>query len=146
MSDQYIVRDFMSAPATSVPQDASLLDAVLTFRSTGFRHLPIVEGGHIVGVISDRDVQRVSPSLFSKLSEKEYNNVFRTTPLRDVMTRNPITVTPDTPLSEAATILDELKVGCLPVVQDGQLVGIITVIDMLKVLILYLRGRAGVSS
>ena len=144
MSDEYIVRDFMTAPVTSVPQDASLLDAALTFRSTGFRYLPVVEGGRIVGVISDRDVQRVSPSLFSKLSQEEYNDVFRTTPIKDVMTRNPITVTPDTPLSEAATILDEHKVGCLPVVQDGQLVGIITVIDMLKVLILYLRGRAGV--
>jgi acetoin utilization protein AcuB len=144
MSDEYIVRDFMTAPVTSVPQDASLLDAALTFRSTGFRYLPVVEGGRIVGVISDRDVQRVSPSLFSKLSQEEYNHVFRTTPIKDVMTRNPITVTPGTPLSEAATILDEHKVGCLPVVQDGQLVGIITVIDMLKVLILYLRGRAGV--
>ena len=87
MSDKYIVRDFMTTPATSLSQNACLLDALLTFRRTSFRHLPIVEGGRVVGIISERDVQRFSRSRLSNVSEEEYNNVFQNTLLKDVMTR-----------------------------------------------------------
>jgi acetoin utilization protein AcuB len=138
MRDEYLVRDCMTAPADSLPKDACLLDAVLTFRRTGFRHLPIVDDGRIVGIISERDIQRVSPSLLSNVAQEEYNSVFEKTRLKDVMTRDPLTVTPDTPLRDAAIILNEQKVGCLPVAVDGKLVGIITVIDMLQALILVL--------
>jgi acetoin utilization protein AcuB len=138
MKEEYLVRDCMSAPASSLPKDACLLDAVLTFRRTGFRHLPIVDDGRIVGIISERDIQRVSPSLLSNVVQEEYNSVFEKTRLKDVMTRDPVTVTPDTPLRDAAIILNDQKVGCLPVAVNGTLVGIITVIDMLHALILVL--------
>jgi acetoin utilization protein AcuB len=125
----------MTAPANSLSKDASLLDAVLTFRRTGFRHLPIVDDGRIVGIISERDIQRVSPSLLGNVVQEEYNSVFEKTRLKDVMTRDPLTVTPDTPLRDAAIILNEQKVGCLPVAVGGKLIGIVTVIDMLHALI-----------
>ncbi len=138
MSEEYLVRDFMTAPAKSIARDARLLDAVLTLRSTGFRHLPIVDGEHLVGIISDRDVQRLAPSLLSKITQDEYNAIFENTPLERVMTRNPLTVTPTTPLREAAAILHEKKLGCVPVVEDGRLVGILTVTDLLRVLLRFL--------
>jgi acetoin utilization protein AcuB len=138
MREEYLVRDCMTAPANSLSKDACLLDAVLTFRRTGFRHLPIVDDGRIVGIISERDIQRVSPSLLSNVVQDEYNSVFEKTRLKDVMTRDPLTVTPDTPLRDAAIILNEQKVGCLLVAVEGKLVGIITVIDMLHALILLL--------
>ena len=138
MSEQYLVRDFMTAPAKSIARGARLLDAVLTLRSTGFRHLPIVDGERLVGIISDRDVQRLTPSLLSKITQDEYNAVFENTPLDRVMTRDPLTVTPATPLREAAAILHEKRLGCLPVVEDGRLVGILTVTDLLGVLLRFL--------
>ncbi len=141
MDDEYQVRDFMTAPAKSISRSARLLDAVLILRSTGFRHLPIVDGERLVGVITDRDIQRFAPSLLRRITQEEYNEVFEDTPLERVMTRNPLTVTPATPLHEAAALLHEKKLGCLPVVEDGRLVGILTVTDMLGVL-LRLLGRS----
>jgi len=139
MSKEYLVRDFMTSPAASIPHHATLLDAALAFRRTNFRHLPVVDGGRVVGVISSHDVQRLAPSLLTKISPDEYNKVFENTPLAGVMTRNPATVTPTTPLRDAATWMNQKKVGCLPVVLNDQLVGIITVIDMLDVLLQFLN-------
>lgn len=135
MSEEYFVHDFMSAPVTSLSQDASLLDAVLTFRRTQFRHLPIVDGETLVGILSERDVQRVAPSMLARITQEEYNDIFQNTPIKRVMTPDPLTVTPATPLREAAGLMNGNKVGCLPVVEGGRLVGILTVIDVLGVLV-----------
>ncbi|HEX2713639.1 MAG TPA: CBS domain-containing protein [Candidatus Acidoferrales bacterium] len=143
MTEKYLVCHFMTALAKSLPLDASLLDAALTLRSTGFRHLPIVEGDRVVGLITDRDIHRFAPSLLSKVTQEEYNAVFENTPLERVMTRNPLTVTSATPLREAAAILHEEKVGCLPVVDNGRLVGILTVNDMLGALLGFLAQADG---
>ncbi len=146
MDEKYLVRHFMTSPAKSISQDECLLDAALILRSTGFRHLPIVDGDRLVGIITDRDVQRFAPSLLSKITQEEYNAIFEDTPLAKVMTRNPLTVTPTTPLREAAAILHEKKLGCLPVVDNGQLVGILTVTDMLGVLLRFLTHAAAPES
>lgn len=138
MSEKYLVRHFMTAPVKSIQRDATLLDAVLLLRSTGFRHLPIVDGERLVGIISERDLHRVAPSLLVNITPDEYNAVFENTPLDRVMTLNPVTVTPTTPLRKAATILHEQKLGCLPVVENGHLVGILTVTDLLAVLVRFL--------
>src|SRR2546425_7318933 len=75
MSEEFLVRDFMSAPATSLSQNASLLDAVLTFRRTQYRHLPIVDGETLVGILSERDVQRVAPSMRSEEHTSELQSL-----------------------------------------------------------------------
>jgi len=140
---EYFVRDCMTSPAKSISQDAHLLDAALALRYTGFRHLPIVDGDErLVGLISERDIHRFSPSPLSKISPEEYNAVFENTPLERVMTRNPLSVTPETPLRDAAALLHAKKLGCLPVVVKGRLVGIVTVTDMLGVLLRLLAAAA----
>ncbi len=141
MSDELLVRNFMTAPATSLSCEACLLDAALLVRRSGFRHLPIVDGERLVGIITERDISRFAPSLLSKVTPEEYNAIFENTPLERVMTRNPLTVTPSTPLREAARILHEKKLGCLPVVEGERLVGIITVTDMLGVLLQFLAAK-----
>jgi acetoin utilization protein AcuB len=147
MDEEHQVRDFMTTQPKSLSQSASLLDAVLLFRSSHSRHLPVVDGHRVVGIISERDVQRLSPSLLiSNVSSDEYNNVLENTALKQVMIRNPLTVSAETPLQEAAAILKDEKVGCLPVVRDGNLIGIITVIDMLNALIFILDGKARIGS
>ena len=141
MASDYRVRDFMTAPATTISQDSYLIDAALLLRSTGIRHLPIVDGDRLVGIITDRDIQRGAPSLLEVTTQEEYNAVFKRTPLAHVMVRDPLFVSPDTPLRDAAALLIEYKYGCLPVVEKGKVVGMITVIDMLTVLRRFLMGE-----
>ena len=136
------VRDYMTSPAASIGSDARLLDAALTMRRSGFRHLPITEGERLVGIITDRDIQRFAPSLLGNVSQDEYNRIFEETPLTRVMTKNLITVTADTPVSEAAHILHDKKLGCVPVVDGEKLIGIITVTDMLRLLHRLLTGES----
>lgn len=124
----------MTSPAMSIEKDSRLLDAALMMRRLGFRHLPIVNGEKLVGIITERDIHRYAPSMLSNISQEEYNAVFENTPLERVMTRDPISVTPATPAREAVAMLHNRKLGCLPVVEGGRLVGIVTVTDMLKVL------------
>ncbi len=135
MAGEYRVRDFMTTPVLSISVDSSLLDAVLLLRRNGIRHLPVVEGERLVGIFTERDMLRFSPSLLMKISPDEYNAIFEDTPLEKVMTRDPVSVTPETPVRVAAAILQEKKFGCLPVVEGERLTGIITVTDMLGALL-----------
>jgi len=135
------VRDYMTSPAASISKDARLLDAALTMRRSGFRHLPIIDGDRLVGIITDRDIQRFAPSLLGNVSQEEYNRIFEETPLDRVMTKNLLTVTADMPVGEAAAILHDKKLGCVPVVDGEKLVGIITVTDLLRLLHHLLAGK-----
>ena len=136
------VRDYMTSPAASISKGARLLEAALTMRRSGFRHLPIVEENEkLVGIITDRDIQRFAPSLLGNISQEEYNQIFEETPLEKVMTKNLFTVTADTPIVDAASILHDKKLGCVPVVEGERLVGIITVTDMLRLLNDLLSGQ-----
>ncbi len=129
------VRDYMTTTVTTLSDDARLLDAALLIRRTGKRHVPIVDGeGRVVGIISDRDVSRMAPSMLAKMTPEEYNAVFESTPITVAMTRNPIVVSPETPIKEAVAILYGKKIGALLAVEGGKLVGILTVSDMLGLL------------
>ncbi|HUK87526.1 MAG TPA: CBS domain-containing protein [Terriglobales bacterium] len=129
------VRDYMTTKVTTLSDDARLLDAALLIRRTGKRHVPIVDGeGRVVGIISDRDVSRMAPSMLAKMTPEEYNAVFESTPITVAMTRNPIVVSPETPIEDAVSILYTKKIGALLAVESDKLVGILTVSDMLGLL------------
>ncbi len=132
--EDLLVRDFMTSPASSIEADSRLLDAALALRRSGFRHLPIVRGEKLVGIITDRDINRYAPSLLGNISQEEYNAIFENTPLERVMTKDPLFTTPDTPIGKVVATLHNRKLGCMPVVEDGRLVGIVTVTDMLRLL------------
>ncbi|MFQ5817226.1 MAG: CBS domain-containing protein [Terriglobia bacterium] len=135
MTAAKLVRDIMGTNLTTLDHESRLLDAVLLMRSSGYRHLPVLNGDKLVGIVSDRDVQRVAPSLLSRISQEEYNRIFEGTPITRVMVREVLTVTPTTPVQEAVKIIYENKFGCIPVVEQGnRLVGIVTVTDFLGVL------------
>jgi CBS domain-containing protein len=134
MRDVPSVRQFMASPVTSLPSTARLLDAGLLLRAGRIRHIPIIDGGKLVGILSDRDIQRCTPSMLTRVSAEEYNAIFEDTPVARVMTRDPQHISPDAPLHEAAALLHSEKLGCLPVVENGQVVGIITKDDMLGAL------------
>ena len=135
------VRDYMTTSVTTLPDDSRLLDAALLIRRTGKRHVPILNPeGKVVGIISDRDVSRMAPSMLAQMTPEDYNRVFEATPITVAMTKNPMLVTPDTPVSEAVGLLYTKKIGALLAVEDGKLVGILTVNDMLGLLNELLTG------
>ncbi len=139
--EKFLVRDYMTQEVSTLPKTASLLEAALLLRKTFFRHLPVVDGDKLVGILTDRDISRLAPSMLEKITPDEYNSILESTTLERVMTRDPLTVFPDTPLVEAVALLHHKKLGCLPVVEKGKLVGIITVTDMLGLLHRFLGGR-----
>ncbi|MBI4459612.1 MAG: CBS domain-containing protein [Acidobacteria bacterium] len=129
-----LVRDYMTAQPETLNASDTLLDAVLLLRRTNLRHIPILEDSRLAGILTDRDVARSAPSMLMSLSPQEYNRVFEETLISKIMTRDPLSTTPDTPLADAVRLLHQHRLGCLPVVEGGQLVGIITTTDMLRVL------------
>jgi len=137
------VRDYMTPAPETLDAQQSLLEAVLLLRSTGFRHIPILEKGLLAGVLSERDLWRYTPSMLIPTSAQEYNRVFEETQIGTVMTRNPTSIAPDAPLLEAVELLSQRKLGCLPVLEEGRLVGIITVRDMLRALYHLLSQGSG---
>ncbi|MBI1738599.1 MAG: CBS domain-containing protein [Acidobacteria bacterium] len=138
MSNSHCVREIMNTNLTTLPRESSLLDAAITMRRSSVRHLPVLEAERLVGIITERDVQRCAPSLLSPITQEEYNAIFENTPIERVMFRNPITVAPDTPIRDAVLLMLDRKVGCLPVVEGERLVGMLTRSDLMNVLMSFL--------
>jgi len=111
---------------TPNPSHVRLADTLTTVRTImqaeGFKHLPVVETKRVLGVITDRDVRQYAAHLDETLVET-------------AMTADPATVSPDTAIEEAASVMLVKRIGCLPVVQNGGLVGIITATDLLRALL-----------
>ncbi|HEV7501116.1 MAG TPA: CBS domain-containing protein [Vicinamibacteria bacterium] len=128
------VADAMTVdPATLGPED-SLMRAVELMQKNGIRRLPIVVGETLVGILAQGDLNRAQPSAISN-SQEEFTQVMEETPVSRIMIQNPITVTEETSLSDAAQTLHTMKFGALPVTRDGRLVGILTDSDLLRCLI-----------
>ena len=124
----------MTAEPQTLEVTQSLLDAALLLRRFHLRHIPIVEDGHLVGILTDRDVARSAPSRLTPMPEEEYNRVFESTPVTKVMTKDPLSTSPESLLKDAVVLLYSKRLGCLPVLEEGKLIGIITVTDMLRAL------------
>ena len=126
--------DRMTRDVVTLDEEQSLRDAISLQQRHKIRHIPVVADGGLVGILTDRDLKRASPSLLSGISQEDYDELLDTTSVAQVMTRNPHTVTPTTPLKDVAKTLIDNKFGSLPVTDNDQLVGIITDIDLLRAL------------
>lgn len=124
------VRNSMTKNPHTITADAFILDAVAILREKGLRRLPVVNGEKVVGLLTESDIQKVSPTKATSLSIFEINYLLSKLAVKDAMTKNPLTIKVDSLLEEAAVIMRENKVGALPVVEDGKLVGIITESDI----------------
>ncbi len=133
-----LVREMMRSPVTTIQAEARLKEACQVFQSGGFRHLPVLEGERLVGVLTDRDLRWATSSLCPRPLDLE-------APVRTAMSAPPITVDPLDPVEEAARIMREHKIGCLPVMDGPELAGILTGMDILDTLIL-LTGTTQPSS
>jgi len=121
----YVKTRMVSNPFTVTP-DASLPEASALMKSHSVHHLPVVVNGKVVGVVSTSDVAKASPSSATSLSASELTYLLSKLKISSIMTKNPITISPDALLEEAAVLMRDHKIEMLPVVKDGQLVGVIT--------------------
>lgn len=129
------VREIMTSPVTSVDVDDPLVKALDLMRSGGFRRLPVLQQGRLVGVVTDRDLRLATNSPLV-LSEKWYSEfILESIKVKACMTPDPITIGPDASVLAAAQLMRQKKIGGLPVVEAGALVGIVTVTDLLDFLI-----------
>ena len=130
-----VVADIMTPnPVTVTPRNA-IRTAVNLMREVGCRRLPVIDRGRLVGIITDRDLRRAANSPFV-VREHWYDNfILDHIEVGSCMTPNPLTIHPDAAVGEAARLMRDHKIGGLPVVADGQLLGIVTETDLLNFLI-----------
>lgn len=131
-----LVRDVMSRPVKTLREDQTLLDALTFIHEHQVRHIPVLDDtGKLVGVLTDRDAKRASPSALIPAQREVWEKVVHETRLARIMTRDPWTAGPDDPISSALRRFVEDRIGCLPVVEAGRLVGIVTARDLLRAML-----------
>jgi acetoin utilization protein AcuB len=140
------VKERMSHPVISVHPKMSMQDALNLMHKERIRRLPVVDKhGKLVGIVSERDLLHASPSDATSLSVWEITYLLSKITVDRIMTREAITISEDTPIEEAALIMADNKIGGLPVIRDGEVVGIITETDLFKAFLELLGARdAGV--
>jgi acetoin utilization protein AcuB len=136
-----LVGERMKSPVITVRQDMSLIDALNLMKQEHIRRMPVVKDGKLVGIVSEKDLLNASPSPATSLSVYEMNYLLSKLQIKDVMTKNVLTVTEDTPIEEAARIMADNKIGSMPVLQDDRIVGIITETDLFKMLLELMGAR-----
>jgi len=124
-----LVKEIMRRPVTVISAEATLGEAMHLFQSRGFRHLPVMDRGTLVGVLTDRDLGFATSNLVPKPRSA-------TDPVSSAMTRTVLTADSLDPVEDAARIMREKKIGCLPVLDGSELVGILTGMDLLDALML----------
>ena len=110
----------------------SLAEAQRVMRDKHIRHLPVVSGQRLVGIITDRDLREATPSPATTLTRGEIAYQMETTLIATCMTRDVMSASPGFTMIDAARILEQRKIGCLPVVDNGALVGIVTEMDCVR--------------
>lgn len=135
------VRDAMTREVVTVGPEAGVGEAWGLCRERNIRHLPVVEGEKLVGIISDRDLRDISPPR----DTQDQENTMGYSCVRDIMTAGVVTAHPLDTIEHAARVIYDRNFNCLPVVADGELAGIITSSDLVRTLV-ELIGAGGEGS
>jgi acetoin utilization protein AcuB len=126
----------MTRNPVTIEADTPFLEARLILKEKRIRHLPVVDRGKLIGVITDRDVKEAAPSGATTLDVYEMNYLLLKMKVRDLVKKAPITIKPTNSVEKAALLMHDHKIGCLPVVDEaGKLVGLITETDLLEVMV-----------
>jgi len=136
-----LVGERMSRPPITIGPEMSIHDALAMFKKERIRRAPVIKGGKLVGIVSEKDLLNASPSPATTLSVWEMNYLLSKLTVAEVMTSNVITVTEDTPIEEAARIMADNKIGGLPVVKGTRVVGIITETNLFKMFLELMGAR-----
>lgn len=126
------VREIMNTEVTTLGRNDTL-QLVQDIMNLGrVRHFPVLEDGEVVGVMSQRDLYKASLGSVMKYGEKAQREFLDTIAVKEVMKYPPITIAPQASVQEAARLMLKEKIGCLPVLDNGELAGIVTETDMLQ--------------
>ncbi len=128
------VGDWMTRDPASVVEDCPIRWALAQMQEGGFRHVLVLDGERLSGIVSSRDVRR--------LAVEDLHSPLLAEPVTRIMTEDPVTVAPDVPVTGAARLLLDLKIGALPVRRGDQIVGIFTTADALEALLTMAEGPA----
>jgi len=124
------VKNKMTGNPFTISPDQTIPEAQEIMMQNGVKRLPVLKNGKLVGIVSKEDIERYSPSKATTLSMGEITYLLTKTKIKQIMSKNLVTISPNALLEEAATLMRDNKVGFLPVVDDGKLVGIITESDI----------------
>ena len=135
------VSERMSRPVIAVSPDEPINEVLAMFRREHIRRAPVMKEGKLVGIVSERDLLNASPSPVTSLSIWEMNYLISKVTVKSVMSKKVITVDKDIPIEEAARIMADKKIGGIPVVSAGQVVGMITETDLFKAFLELMGAR-----
>jgi CBS domain-containing protein len=126
------VKDIMTKEVSTLGRNDTLdlADDIMSLER--IRHLPVLDEGRVVGVVSQRDLFRSALAVALGYGETAQKRLLRTIRVKEVMSEPAITVSPEAPVKEATRLMLERKIGCLPVVDGHSLVGIVTETDVLR--------------
>jgi CBS domain-containing protein len=131
-----LVKDWMTREVVTISPEASLPEAHRLMTGNNIRRLPVIKGGKLVGIVTRGDVRGAEPSEASSLTIWEINYLLAKLKIKQIMSRNPLTVTEEMTLGEVAKIMLDSKVSGLPVLdQAGQVAGIITESDIFRMVV-----------
>lgn len=135
------VGERMSRPVISVSPDSPINDVLAMFKKEHIRRAPVMKNAKLVGLVTETDLLNASPSPVSTLSIWEMHYLISKVKVKDVMSKKVITVNADTPIEEAARIMADKKIGGVPVLSEGKVVGIITETDLFKIFLELMGAR-----
>ena len=134
------VRHIMTSPVVTISTDTPVLEAAKMMKEKKIERLPVVDEGRLVGIVTKDRVLRASPSMATSLSLHEIHYLFAKLTVKEIMQRDIVTVSPDMTVENAVRLAQEKRVGCLPVVEDGRVVGILTTNDFFYLVLNPLLG------
>lgn len=124
------VKSRMTANPYTIAYNAPITEVIELMREKNLKRVPVVDGEKVVGMLTHSDIQKVSPTKATTLSIYELNYLLSKTLVKDAMTKNAITISPDALLEEAAVLMRENRISSLAVVKDNRIVGIVTESDI----------------
>jgi acetoin utilization protein AcuB len=135
------VGERMSRPVISVSPDSPINDVLAMFRKEHIRRAPVMKDGKLLGLVTENDLLNASPSTVTTLSVWEMHYLISKVKIKDVMSKKVISVNTDTPIEEAARIMADKKIGGVPVLNEGKVVGMITETDLFKIFLELMGAR-----
>ncbi|HEY79358.1 MAG TPA: CBS domain-containing protein [Dehalococcoidia bacterium] len=123
------VRDIMASNVVTIPSNTSIADAKRIMQAHRFRRLPVEDKGKLVGIVTERRLESVSPSKATSLSVWELSYLLDKTSVKEIMERDVVTVPPDMSAEEALALAQGHKIGSLIVVEGSQVIGMVTTND-----------------
>jgi acetoin utilization protein AcuB len=134
------IRSIMRTKVVTLQANEPFINAVEATASERIRHLPVLEGERLVGILTLTDIKHASPSPLVQGSKTQYRKLLAETPVSRIMRAAPYTASPDASMAEVVRLMVQNKIGAVPIVEGGKLVGIVSELDVLKTFLTVLKA------